>query len=170
MLTTFGFQIAFFSLSALIVVLALGRLVRRKRRQRLLSLRPNEPLDRLDRLQRELQDKQPPPAEQSRDTVSTADALPAIPATTAARADRGHNAESVPVYRSSGSSATTWQDRTLFTPQTQSGWRGSPAIPLVEPHEVPTVDTSDYVYGAATPTLAPSKSLVAIAFLINSMS
>ena len=154
MLTTFGIQIAFYSLSALIVVLALGRLVRRKRRERLLALRPNEPLDRLDRLQQELQNAEQQAADQSPGVPSFGAAPDATPAMTVSAADRVLNAESMPIYRSTGSSATTWQDRTLFTPQTLSGWRGSPAIPRVEPHEVPTVDTSDYVYGAATPMLA----------------
>ncbi|MBC7819466.1 MAG: type II secretion system F family protein [Planctomycetaceae bacterium] len=50
--------------------------------------------------------------------------------------------------------ATSWQDRVLFASPAQSDWLGSTAIPKLEPHEVPGADTSDYVFGPMTPTLA----------------
>lgn len=163
MLTTFGLQVAFYSLCAVIIALALGNIIRRKRRERLLAQRPHEELNRLDRLQQELHEAELRQAEQARDVVATT-APPAIsilkpeaaPSTAAAPTTVGRtiNAEGMPVYRPRGAAETTWQDRTLFGSQTQSGWRGSPAIPRVEPHEVPTVDTSDYVFGPATPVLA----------------
>ncbi len=149
MLTTLGFQIAFYSLCAMIIALAIGSIIQRRRRARLLAQRPNEPLNRLDRLQRELQ-----PAEDSDDIASAGVAMAANPAKTLTAADRSLDASLVLKGHPSGSSATTWQDRTLFAPQTQSGWRGSPVIPTIEAHEVPSVDTSDYVYGAMTPILA----------------
>ncbi len=163
MLTTFELQVAFYSLCAVIIALALGNIIRRKRRERLLAQRPHEELNRLDRLQQELQETERRQAEQARDVTATTGspsvsilkpeaAVPAsaVPTTVG----RTINAEGMPVYRPSGAVETTWQDRTLFGSQTQSGWRGSPAIPRVEPHEVPTVDTSDYVFGPATPVLA----------------
>lgn len=154
MLTTLGFQVAFYSLCALIVALALGSIVRRKRRERLLAQRPNEPLNRLDRLQREFQADVPPPAGQSLNLAPAGEALAASPVKSATAAGRGVNADLVSIVRKPGTNSTTWQDRTLFTPQGQSGWRSSPAIPSIEAHEVPTVDTSDYAYGSATPILA----------------
>ena len=168
MLTTFGLQVAFYSLCAVIITLALSNIIRRKRRERLLAQRPHEELNRLDRLQQELQEAERRQAEQARDVAATTDALPvsilkpeaaalatavnatAVPSTVTTTAERSLNAEGVPAYRPSGTAETTWQDRTLFGSQTQSGWRGSPAIPRVEPHEVPTVDTSDYVFGPDT--------------------
>lgn len=149
MLTTFGFQIAFYSLCAMIVALAIVSIVQRRRRARLLTQRTIEPLDRLDRLQRELQS-----AEDTNDIVSAGHPLAVNPAMTKTAADRSLDAGLVLKTPAAESSATTWQDRTLFAPQTQSGWRGSPAIPIIEAHEVPSADTKDYVYGAATPILA----------------
>ncbi|TXT38863.1 MAG: type II secretion system F domain protein [Planctomycetota bacterium] len=146
MLTTLGFQIAFGSLCAVIIALSLANIIRRRRREKLLSLRPSEPLNRLDRLQRELQDAEGPPAKQRRDSAPTVPALSA--------SDPGLVGESLPVYRSNSVAGTTWQDRSLFAAHTQSGWRGSAAIPKVEPQDFPTVDTSDYAFGSATPTLA----------------
>lgn len=159
MLTVFGFQVAFFSLCAVIIALALGSIVRRKRRERLLAQRPYEDSNRLDRLQRERQE-----AERLRDvganSVAPADSIikPApvssVGLPVSKTAVPTNNPASVRVDQPSVPAATTWQDRTLFGSAMQSGWRGSPAIPRVEPHEVPTVDTSDYVYGSATPILA----------------
>lgn len=149
MLTTFGFQIAFYGLCAMIVALAIGSIVQRRRRARLLAQRTNEPLDRLDRLQRELQSAEP-----SNDIASAGEALAASPRNAATASDPRIEVGLVSKARPSESHATTWQDRTLFAPQTQSGWRGSPVIPAIEAHEVPSVDTSDYVYGAVTPILA----------------
>ena len=149
MLTTIGFQIAFYSLCAMIVALAFVSIVQRRRRARLLAQRSIEPLDRLDRLQRELQS-----AEDSNGIASAGEALAANPAMTKTAVDRRLDAGLVLKNPAAESSATTWQDRTLFAPQTQSGWRGSPAIPMIEAHEIPSVDTTDYVYGAATPILA----------------
>ncbi len=157
MLTTLGFQIAFYSLCALIVALAIGSIVQRRRRRKLLAPRPNEPLNPLDRPHRELSDAKDHhnANEHSREITSSSEALAVSPATAStAAADRGFNTESVPMYRPTGSTATSWQERTLFTPHSQSGWRGSPAIPSIEAHEVPNVDTSDYAYGAATPIVA----------------
>ncbi|MBC7822083.1 MAG: type II secretion system F family protein [Planctomycetaceae bacterium] len=163
MLTTFGFQVAFFSLCAVIVTLALGSIIRRKRRERLLAQRPREELHRLDRLQRELQETEhgkrgevattDTPAVSILKPEATAPAAP-VPSSPTSITERTINADGMPAYRPIESAATTWQDRTLFGSQTQSNWRGSPAIPRLEPHEVPTVDTSDYVYGSATPILA----------------
>ncbi len=167
MLTTFELQVAFYSLFAVIIALALGNLVRRKRRERLLAQRPHEELNRLDRLQKELQEAERQQAEQARNVAASA-ATPVIsilkpegavstavvPPPVTAASERTTNAEGMPAYHPIGTAATTWQDRTLFGSQNQSGWRGSPAIPRVEPHEVPTVDTSDYVFGPATPILA----------------
>lgn len=146
MLTTLGFQIAFGSLCAVIIALSLANIIRRRRREKLLSLRPSEPLNRLDRLQRELQDAEKPPAKQRQDSAPTVPALSA--------SNPGLVGESLPVYRSNSVVGTTWQDRSLFAAHTQSGWRGSAAIPKVEPQDFPTVDTSDYAFGSATPTLA----------------
>ena len=146
MLTTLGFQIAFGSLCAVIIALSLANIIRRRRRDKLLSLRSSEPLNRLDRLQRELQDAEGPPAKQRRDSAPTVPALSA--------SDPGLVGESLPVYRSNSVVGTTWQDRSLFAAHTQSGWRGGAAIPKVEPQDFPTVDTSDYAFGSATPTLA----------------
>src|SRR5687768_11681163 len=101
MLTTLGFQIAFYSLCALIVVLALVSIVRRRRRTRLLSQRPNEPLNRLDRLQRELQDAAHQPTEQLRDISHVGEAQ----AVSLTAADRSPNADSVSVYRPQKTSA-----------------------------------------------------------------
>jgi tight adherence protein C len=164
MLTTFGFQVAFFSLCAVIIVLALANLIRRKRRERLLTQRPHEELNRLDRLQQELQEAELRKAEQSRVAATAAapsilkpeaaSSIASVPSLVTADSPRTHTPDGLPVYRPHGPAGTTWQDRTLFGSQTQSGWRGSPAIPRVEPHEVPTVDTSDYVFGPATPILA----------------
>jgi tight adherence protein C len=154
MLTTLGFQIAFGSLCAVIIAISLANIVRRRRREKLLAQRTIDPLNRLDRLQRELQDAQSQPGEVRRDGPSSV-AAPAVSGSTVVAAnERGLGAESLPVYRTKGAAGTTWQDRSLFAAHTQSGWRGSAAIPKVEPHEVPTVDTSDYVYGQATPILA----------------
>ncbi len=159
MLTFFGFQVAFFSLCAVIITWSLTRIIRRKRRERLLAQRPHEELNRLDRLQRELHDE-----DRRRDVAATSAApqsailkpeiaapAPSLPATTA---EQTIESAGMPAYRRSQSTYTTWQDRTLFGAQTQSGWRGSPTIPRLEPHEVPTVDTSDYVLGPVTPILA----------------
>lgn len=159
MLTTFGLQVAFYSLCAVIIALALGNIIRRKRRERLLAQRPHEELNRLDRLQQELHEAELRQTEQVRNVAATPDA-PAIsilkpePPSVTTTSERTINADGMPVYRPTGAAVTTWQDRTLFGSQTQSGWRGSPAIPRVEPHEVPTVDTSDYTFGPATPVLA----------------
>lgn len=149
MLTTFGFQVAFYGLCAMIVALAIGSIVQRRRRARLLAQRPNEPLNRLDRLQRELQAVEP-----SNDISSAGEALAASPTSPVTASGPNLDVGRVSKDRSSEPHATTWQDRTLFAQQTQSGWRGSPAIPTIEAHEVPTVDTSDYAFGAATPILA----------------
>lgn len=167
MLTTFGLQVAFYSLCAVIIALTLGNIIRRKRRERLLAQRPHEELNRLDQRQQELHEAERRQAEQARDVAATTApprlsilkpeaAVPAsvVPSPVTTTVGRTINAEGLPVYQPSGAAETTWQDRTLFGSQTQSGWRGSPAIPRVEPHEVPTVDTSDYVYGPATPVLA----------------
>lgn len=154
MLTTFGFQVAFYGLCVLIIALAISSIIQRRRRARLLAQRTNEPLNRLDRLQRELQTTEHQTVENSHGIGSTADAQVTSAVTSVVSEDRNLNAETIPIYRVAESNATTWQDRTLFTPHTQSGWRGSPAIPTVEAHDVPTVDTSDYSYGAATPILA----------------
>ena len=164
MLTTFGLQVAFYSLCAVIIALALGNLIRRKRRERLLAQRPHEELNRLDRLQQELREAELRQVEPVRDVPGTTAAptisilkpepgsVPPLPVATTLK--RTTNADGMPVYHPTGAAVTTWQDRTLFGSQTQSGWRGSPSIPRVEPHEVPSVDTSDYVFGPATPVLA----------------
>ncbi len=164
MLTTFGLQVAFYSLCAVIIALTLGNIIRRKRRERLLAQRPHEELQRLDRLQQELHEAERRQNAQVRNVAAMPDA-PAIsilkPEATAAvlspvttTSQRTINADGMPVYLPTGAAGTTWQDRTLFGSQTQSGWRSSPVIPRVEPHEIPTVDTSDYVFGPATPVLA----------------
>lgn len=149
MLTTFGFQIAFYGLCAMIIALAIGSIVQRRRRARLLAQRTNEPLNRLDRLQRELQSVEP-----SNDIASAGEALATSPTNAVTESDPRIEVGLVSKARPSESHATTWQDRTLFAPPMQSGWRGSPVIPAIEAHEVPMVDTSDYVYGSVTPILA----------------
>ncbi|MFM9966404.1 MAG: type II secretion system F family protein [Planctomycetaceae bacterium] len=164
MLTAFGFQVAFFSLCAVIIALALGSIIRRKRRERLLAQRPQEESQRLDRLQRERQEAERLQAERvtesaavkesPADSIIKPDAGLSVPSSVPTTTVPTKSAPSAPVYQPNVPAATTWQDRTLFGSQTQSGWRGSPAIPRVEPHEVPTVDTSDYAYGPATPLLA----------------
>lgn len=148
MLTTLGFQIAFVVLCVLIIALAVGRIVQRRRRERLLAQRSSEPLDRLDRLQRQLQDAAPREAAVNVPAASVAAAANNV-------GEPSSLTEAMPVYRQSAASATTWQDRTLFAPQGQSGWRGSPVIPTVEAREVPAVvDGRDYAFGTATPILA----------------
>lgn len=159
MLTTLGFQVAFYGLCALIAALALGSLVRRRRRERLLSQRTNEPLNRLDQLQRDLQAH-----EQSSTAVPAPAMLTSAPKAevtsasilkpTAMASESLTGREELPVYRPRGTNETTWQDRTLFGAQSESGWRGSAAIPFVEAHQVPAVGTSDYSYGSVTPVLA----------------
>ncbi|HLQ44437.1 MAG TPA: type II secretion system F family protein [Planctomycetaceae bacterium] len=108
MFTTFGFQIAFSGLCALIGILAVANYVRRRRRERALSQQPHAATTNGD----------------------------------------------IPVHQPHGHAATTWQDRTLFSPSSPSRWHGSPVIPVVEPQDVPQVATSDYQFGAATPVLA----------------
>lgn len=182
MITTFGFQIAFYSVCGVIASLALVSYFRRKRREKLLSQRPHEEISRLDRLQLELQNGKSTSRVASEASVSPSSTVeppiailkphlaPATqpPADVAATGATGAAsmsndalpnvsdawAEETPGYRSFNSAGTTWQDRTLFSSTGPSGWRVSPAIPRVDPQDVPTVDTSDYVYGAATPVLA----------------
>lgn len=52
------------------------------------------------------------------------------------------------------SDANSWHDRKLFASQTPRGWLRDAAIPKLEPHDIPSVDSSDYAFGPATPTLA----------------
>ncbi|MBC7817761.1 MAG: type II secretion system F family protein [Planctomycetaceae bacterium] len=42
----------------------------------------------------------------------------------------------------------------LFASQSPHGWLRNTAIPKLEPHDVPSVDSSDYAFGPMTPTLA----------------
>lgn len=154
MWTTFGFQIAFSILCGVIVVMALANMIRRKRREKLLAQKSIEPLIRLDRLQRELQDANRPQTEQPRDIAAAVPSPAANLSPVVTEGIRSLNAPALPQYRSNGTGETTWQDRALFAAHTQPGWRGSPTIPKVEPHDVPSVDTSDYVFGTATPILA----------------
>lgn len=156
MLTTFGFQVAFYSLCALIIALAIGSLVRRRRREKLLVQSQNEPLNRLDRLQRELQDAEHKPTKPLFDIAPKTKESPQVspPAKSPGTSTHKLNMEAMPHDRLTEPQATSWQDRTLFAPQVQAGWRSSPAIPLVEAQDIPTVDTSDYAFGSATPILA----------------
>ena len=154
MFTSIEFQIAFFSLCTLIIGLALGSIVRRRRRARLLAQRPNEPLNRLDRLQREIPDAEHAPIELAHDIVAADTAQPTIVAPAAVVVDRRWSGDDVGVYSPTGSTATSWQDTKLFSPPGQSGWRGSSAIPVLEAHDVPSVDTSDFAFGSATPVVA----------------
>jgi tight adherence protein C len=164
MLTNLGLQVAFFSLCGVIITLALASIVRRQRRERLLAQRPHEELNRLDRLQRELQQAERQQTDRANEPlaepgVAGAAIVKAEPAVSVAAAiggtpERVVSAEGVPLYRPSGVAATTWQDHTLFGAPSQSSWRGSPAIPRVEAHELPDTGTGDYAYGAATPVLA----------------
>ena len=155
MWTIFGFQIAIGILCVVIIALSVANIIRRRRREKLLAQRPIEPLHRLDRLQREVQDSERAQAEQRRDVAASAVPSPAASfSPVVAEKDRSLSAASIPMYRSNGTGETTWQDRSLFAAHTQPGWRGSPVVPKVEPQDVPSVDSSDYVYGGATPILA----------------
>ena len=108
MLTTFGLQVAFYSLCAVIIALALGNLIRRKRRERLLAQRPHEELNRLDRLQQELREAELRQIEQVRDVPATtaaptisilkpeAASVPPLPVTTILK--RTINADGMPIF------------------------------------------------------------------------
>ncbi len=48
----------------------------------------------------------------------------------------------------------SWQNRTLFTPQSGSHSVDNNDLPKVEPAQIPNVGTDDYFFGSATPTLA----------------
>ena len=154
MLTTFGFQIAFSILCAVIVALAVANIIRRKRREKRLAQGSIEPLIRPDRLQRELQDANHPQTEQPLDIAAAVPSPVANLSPVITEGSRSLNAPGIPQYRSNSTGETTWQDRSLFAEHTQPGWRGSATIPKVEPQDVPSVDTTDYVYGGATPILA----------------
>ncbi len=154
MLTTFGFQIAFSGLCAVIVVLAVANIIRRKRREKRLAQGTIEPLIRPDRLQHELQDAERPVIEQRRDIASAMPSPTARLSPVVSEGSRSLNAPQMPTYRANTTGETTWQDRSLFAAHTLPGWRGSPTIPRVESQDVPSVGTSDYVYGGATPILA----------------
>lgn len=170
MLTTLGFQIAFYGLCGIIIALAAGSIVRRRRRERLLSQRSHEELQRLDRLQLEMHGAvqrrtdtpepvnavpRPSAADVRPESLATASLAPAVGTSELNTAASSASAvDAIPIYRGDVAPTTTWQDHTLFGTRTQARWTGSPAIPRVEPHQVPTVDTSDYVFGAATPVLA----------------
>jgi tight adherence protein C len=52
------------------------------------------------------------------------------------------------------SQQVSWTGRQLFHQSTITAIENSGGLPNVEPHEVPTVDTRDYVFGRLTPTLA----------------
>ena len=178
MITTTGFLIVFYCLCGVIVTLALVRLVRRRRREKLLSQPSPEEVARLDRMQLELKEAEPRQAERLQHPANVsvdpphlsivkpqvaASLMPSMASSissvaainSAAQRTSGPNTNGgARSYQAFESGATTWQDRTLFSPSTQSGWRGSAVIPRLEPHEVPTVDTSDYVFGSATPVLS----------------
>ena len=175
MITTTGFLIAFYSLCGVICTLALTRYFRRRRREKLLEQRPYEevarpPLEVNSALERSAERLQNPvgvtidPPHLS--IVKPQLAATMMPSTAASLSSAAANASAtrnsdepqanggMRSYQSPGLEATTWQDRTLFSPSTQSGWRVSAVIPRLEPHDVPTVDTSDYAFGSATPILA----------------
>ena len=154
MWTTFGFQIAISILCAVIVALSLTNIIRRRRRAKLLAQAPLDALHRPDRLQRELQDAERAPVEQRHDLAAATPSPPASSSIVVTEASRSLGAATMPMYRTKDTGATSWEDRVLFAAHTQSGWRGSAAIPKVEPQDVPTVDTSDFVYGPSTPILA----------------
>lgn len=179
MITTTGFLIAFYSLCGVICALVLTRYFRRRRREKLLSQRPHEEVARLDRMQLEFNSAEERSTERLQNPAGvTVDpphlsivkpqlAATMMPSTAsslssaaAANASATRNSDGMTTngdmrsYQSPGLEATTWQDRTLFSPSTQSGWRGSAVIPRLEPHDVPSVGTSDYMYGSATPVLA----------------
>ena len=174
MITTAGFLIAFYSLCGVICALALTRYFRRRRREKLLEQRPYEEVARLDRMSLEINSAADHPQNPVGVTVDpphlsivkpqlAATMMPSTAASlssSAANTSAARNSEAADAnggmrsYQSPGLEATTWQDRTLFSPSTQSGWRGSAVIPRLEPHDVPTVDTSDYAFGSATPVLA----------------
>ncbi len=178
MITTTGFLIAFYSLCGVIVTLALTQYFRRRRREKLLSQRPHEEVARLDRLQLELKEAERRHTERLQNSVnvavdpphlsivkpqaaaammpSTASSISSAAANTFAEQDSVSAAANggVRSYQPPGLGATTWQDRTLFSASTQSGWRGSAAIPRLEPQDVPSVGTSDYAFGSSTPVLA----------------
>jgi tight adherence protein C len=150
MITVFGFQVAVGVVCSVVIVWASLRILRRRRRERLLAQRPHEELHRLDRLQLDLQAAQPKPGELRRDTAVNGGPH------SSPNVSNEVFAPLVSPSQSAGTtgSSTTWQEQRLFAPQAHTRWRVSGAIPRVEPHEVPTVDTSDYVFGSATPVLA----------------
>lgn len=177
MITTTGSLIAFYSLCGVIITLALTQYFRRRRREKLLSQRPHEEVTRLDRLQLELKEAERRHAERLQNAASVAvdpphlsivkpqsagAMMPSVASSVAISANSSPspaNAGSevsgtVRSYQSLESGSTTWQDRTLFTASSQSGWRGSAAIPRLEPKDYPSVDTSDYAFGSSTPVLA----------------
>ena len=178
MITTTGFLIAFYSLCGVIIALALTQYFRRRRREKLLSQRPHEEVARLDRLQLELTEAERRHAERLQNAAnvsvdpphlsivkpqaaasmmpSTASSAVAMTHTSSSQATTGSSepAGRVRSYQSQENGTTTWQDRTLFSASTQSGWRGSAAIPRLEPQDFPSVDKSDYIFGSSTPVLA----------------
>lgn len=178
MTTVTGFLIAFYSLCGVIVALALTQYFRRRRREKLLSQRPHEEVARLDRLQAELKGAEQRHTERLQNATniavdtphlsivkpqaitammpSTASNIAAAGAVTEAAQNsrKTDNNSRVRAYQSPDSGATTWQDRTLFSASTQSGWRGSAVIPRMDPQDFPSVDTSDYAFGSSTPVLA----------------
>ncbi len=155
MITTFEFQVAFYSLCTLVTALALTSYFRRRRRERLLSQSPHEESDRLDRWQHEIQQAE---RLQSQSVTFEPRALAIVKSETATATSTNSTSTAfvggVPSYQSGAYVSTSWQDRQLFEAPTASHWRGSSAVPRVEPREVPTVRTNDYTYGSATPVLA----------------
>jgi tight adherence protein C len=155
MITTFEFQVVFYSLFALVAALPLKNYVRRRRRERLSSPSRHEALDRLGPWRLELQLTERLPI-QSVPVEPPALAIVRLERATAPSANSTSTASvgNVPSYRPGAYQSTSWQDRQLFEAPTASQWRGSSAVPRVEPREVPTVRTNDYTYGSATPVLA----------------
>ncbi len=155
MITTFECQVVFYSFCALVAALALTNCVRRRSRERLFSQSPHEELERLDRWRLERQQAEqwqnhPVPVKPPALAIvklETATAPSANSTSTASLSD-------VPSDRPVTSRSTSWQDRQLFEAPPTSQWRGSLAVPRVEPREVPTVRTNDYTYGSATSVLA----------------
>lgn len=183
MITTFGFQIAFYSLCGVIGTLAMVSYFRRRRREKLLSQRPHEEIQRLDRMQVELQNAQrtamnveplanslasgvPPvsimkPQAEAMASLDVAAGKQVIGSvnigsvnSVAQSAVAATSADESPRYSAEGSGATTWQDRKLFSPPVQTGWRGNAAIPRLEAQDIPHVDNKDFSFGSATPVLA----------------
>ncbi len=62
----------------------------------------------------------------------------------------------VPSVAARSAGGVSWKDRRLFEKTTRFQEPEINDVPVVEPHDLPTADTSDHVFGAITPLLSAS--------------